>query len=440
MKMKRKTLFCVSILSSLLLSCGDSSTTEVTQIVAGDFKTVETKDDLPECTSDNQGSFAYISSFSQTYVCAKSEWMPMAGNLSPSGCSVSENKDGSSTLTCADGSSVIIPKGKDGTNGNNGSAGGCSVSENEDGSFTLACSDGSSVVIPKGKDGVNGENGSSVGSVAQLIVSDSVAKGYTNTIVITITDVDLLEKKDTVQVSVISDSDPKGITVDAIRDGIYYKAVLGFAQTTKKGFIAVKDDDKVKVSYQDKNPQVLLEAVFIWKDYIKQSAGEITLDKNTFVGENAKATIVLVDSDLTDTTASVSLFIAGKNQTLILNGNAGVYSSSITLSTKISKPEENIFKVSDGDLIKVSYSDQKPVAVSVDSAYWYLARQGYVQFSSDKYTMLTNNMIYVYDDDNLDSTCIVTVSSELNTAGIEVKLSRTGDYFYGTFQMSLNKS
>ena len=437
--MKRFALLCMFVPSSLLLSCGNSSTTEVTQIVAGDFKTVETKDDLPECTSDNQGSFAYVSSLSQTFVCAKNEWMPMAGNLSPSGCSVSENEDGSSTLTCSDGSSVVIPKGKDGANGDNGSAGGCSVSQNEDGSSTLTCSDGSSVVIPKGKDGANGENGSSVGSVAQLTVSDSVAKGYANSIVITVNDVDLLEKKDTVQVSVISDSDQKGITVDAIRDGIYYRADLGFAQTTKKGFIAVKDGDKVKVSYQDKNPQVLLEAAFVWKDYIKQSIGEISLDRNVFVGENAKANVVLVDGDLTDTTVSVSLSIAGRNQTLVLSGSAGVYSSSIILSTKTSKPEENVFKVSDGDLIKVSYSDQKPVTVSVDSAYWYLARQGYVQFSSDKYSMLASNMIYVYDDDNLDSTCTVTVSSELNTAGIEVKLSRTGDYFYGSFQMSLNK-
>ena len=437
--MKRFALLCMFVSSSLLLSCGDSSTTEVTQIVAGDFKTVETKDDLPKCTTDNQGNFAYVSSLSQTFVCAKSEWMPMAGNLSPSGCSVSENEEGLSTLTCADGSSVVIPKGKDGSNGDNGSAGGCSVSENEDGSFTLACSDGSSVVIPKGKDGANGENGGSMGSVAQLTVSDSVAKGYANTIVITVNDVDLLEKKDTVQVSVVSDSDPKGIIVDAIRDGIYYKADLGFAQTTKEGFIAVKDGDNVKVFYQDENPQVLLEIAFVWMDYIKQSTGEITLDRDVFVGENAKANVVLVDGDLTGTTVSVSLSIAGKNQTLVLGGSAGVYSSSIILSTKISNPEENIFKVSDGDLVKVSYSDQKPVAVSVDSAYWYLARQGYVQFSSDKYAMLTSNMIYVYDDDNLDSTCTVTVSSELNSTGIEVKLSRTGDYFYGSFQMSLNK-
>ena len=62
--MKRFALLCMFVSSSLLLSCGDSSTTEVTQIVAGDFKTVETKDDLPKCTTDNQGNFAYVSSLS----------------------------------------------------------------------------------------------------------------------------------------------------------------------------------------------------------------------------------------------------------------------------------------------------------------------------------------------------------------------------------------
>ena len=439
MNMKKMTFYSLSILSLLLLACGDSSTTEVTQIIAGDFKTVDSKEDLPECTNENEGNYAYVTSLSQTFICAKEEWMPMAGNISSAGCSVSENKDGSATLSCPDGSSVVIQKGKDGTNGEGGSAGGCSVSENEDGSFTLACSDGSSVVIPRGKDGENGTNGSSAGTVAQLSISDSIAKGYANTIVITVNDVDLLEKKDTVQVTVMSASDKKGITLDAIRDGIYYKAELGFAQTSKKGFIAVKDGDSIHVSYQDNNPSILLESGFVWKDYIKQSSGVITLDRTVFVGENAKANVVLVDGDLTDTLVAVTLSIAGITQTIQLRGSAGVYSSSLTLSSKTSKPENGIYKVSDGNIIKVTYNDKKPTGVSIDSAYWYLARQGYVQFSSDKYQMLTSNMIYVYDDDNLDSTCSVTISSELNTKGIEVKLSRTGDYFYGSFQMSLSK-
>ena len=67
--MKKMTFYSLSILSLLLLACGDSSTTEVTQIIAGDFKTVDSKEDLPELIQneviENESEDLYDSTFKE---------------------------------------------------------------------------------------------------------------------------------------------------------------------------------------------------------------------------------------------------------------------------------------------------------------------------------------------------------------------------------------
>jgi|GEM_PF-867020 len=66
---------------------------------------------------------------------------------------------GTTTISCTDGTSVAVKDGADGTDGSS-----CSVTDNGDGTKTVACTDGTSVTVSDGaagKDGTNGTDGSS---------------------------------------------------------------------------------------------------------------------------------------------------------------------------------------------------------------------------------------------------------------------------------------
>jgi hypothetical protein len=61
-----------------------------------------------------------------------------AGGNDSGGCTVADNKDGTATVTCADGTSAVV----------SGPAGeGCTAKDNGDGSWTLTCGDGTSVNV-----------------------------------------------------------------------------------------------------------------------------------------------------------------------------------------------------------------------------------------------------------------------------------------------------
>jgi hypothetical protein len=75
----------------------------------------------------------------------------------PSGCTSTQNADGSVTIQCGDADPVTISTPEPGEAGEDGSS--CSVADNGDGTKTLSCEDGTSVVVSDGADGTNGTNG-----------------------------------------------------------------------------------------------------------------------------------------------------------------------------------------------------------------------------------------------------------------------------------------
>jgi OmcA/MtrC family decaheme c-type cytochrome len=101
----------------------------------------------------------------------------LAGCSGPSGedgkdgkpCTVKDNADGTATISCPDGSTVTVRNGTNGTNGTDGMNGAngangsngmngtsCMVSDGPDaGLRTISCSDGTSVVVSDGKNGVD---------------------------------------------------------------------------------------------------------------------------------------------------------------------------------------------------------------------------------------------------------------------------------------------
>jgi OmcA/MtrC family decaheme c-type cytochrome len=78
-------------------------------------------------------------------------------------CSVRDNGDGTATISCPDGTSVLVTNGSDGANGTNGADGSpgisgtsCSVSGNPDaGTRTITCTDGTTVTLTDGRNGVD---------------------------------------------------------------------------------------------------------------------------------------------------------------------------------------------------------------------------------------------------------------------------------------------
>ena len=71
-------------------------------------------------------------------------------------CTITPNEDGTSTLSCPDGTSVQISDGADGaagangTNGESGTSASCTVTDNGDGTATITCSDGTTATVSNG--------------------------------------------------------------------------------------------------------------------------------------------------------------------------------------------------------------------------------------------------------------------------------------------------
>lgn len=76
------------------------------------------------------------------------------------GCTIEPNNEHSSVIRCADGTEAIIPHGKDGEKGEPGESGagdeGCTLSDNDNGTQTLTCGDNSIVLGHDCTDGFPG--------------------------------------------------------------------------------------------------------------------------------------------------------------------------------------------------------------------------------------------------------------------------------------------
>jgi OmcA/MtrC family decaheme c-type cytochrome len=101
-------------------------------------------------------------------------------------CSVHDNGDGSSTITCEDGTSATVANGQAGQAGQDGQDGtSCTVTDNGNGTATIACTNGSSATVANGQNGqdgasclvVNNGNGTrtiTCGNGSSVTVADAV--------------------------------------------------------------------------------------------------------------------------------------------------------------------------------------------------------------------------------------------------------------------------
>jgi len=94
-------------------------------------------------------------------------------------CSVRDNGDGTATISCPDGTSVLVRNGANGTNGTS-----CSVSANPDaGTKTITCSDGTTVTVLDGTNGTNGTDTNAVVDYATLTPAELAVTDLSVTVV-----------------------------------------------------------------------------------------------------------------------------------------------------------------------------------------------------------------------------------------------------------------
>ncbi len=87
---------------------------------------------------------------------------PAGANGAP--CAVTDNGNGTVTITCPGSDPVTLASGTNGTNGTNGTS--CTVSSNPDaGTKTISCTDGTSVTVTDGRNGTAGQPGTAADGV-----------------------------------------------------------------------------------------------------------------------------------------------------------------------------------------------------------------------------------------------------------------------------------
>lgn len=158
-KMRLGLSFVVAAVSVLLLvACGDE-VTEITDVNETGMKVIEKGEDMPKCTSENEGALVYALDSATAYACVNREWTSFNGKDGQDGKDGTDGKDGAKGEKGDQGEQGKQgekgdqgkqgeqgPKGDDGNDGEDGT--GCSLADNGDGTVSVTCGD-STITINK---------------------------------------------------------------------------------------------------------------------------------------------------------------------------------------------------------------------------------------------------------------------------------------------------
>ena len=170
-KMRLGLSFVVAAVSALLLvACGDE-VTEITEVNETGMKVIEKGEDMPKCTSENEGALVYALDSATAYACVNREWTSLNGKDGQDGKDGIDGKDGQDGKDGAKGEKGDQgeqgkqgekgdqgkqgPKGDDGNDGEDGT--GCSVEDTGDGFALVTCGEGENASIMKIFKGMCGE-------------------------------------------------------------------------------------------------------------------------------------------------------------------------------------------------------------------------------------------------------------------------------------------
>src|SRR5512134_3770528 len=94
------------------------------------------------------------------------------GGTDGTSSTVTDNPDGSATITCDDGTSATV---SDGMNGMDGTT--CTVTDDGAGTKTISCSDGTMVTVTDGTDGMDGTDGTNAAITGPGLILEVTAAG-----------------------------------------------------------------------------------------------------------------------------------------------------------------------------------------------------------------------------------------------------------------------
>ena len=142
--------FVVAAVSALLLvACGDE-VTEITEVNETGMKVIEKGEDMPKCTSENEGALVYALDSATAYACVNREWTSLNGKDGQDGKDGAKGEKGDQGEQGKQGEKGDQgkqgPKGDDGNDGEDGT--GCSLADNGDGTVSVTCGD-STITINK---------------------------------------------------------------------------------------------------------------------------------------------------------------------------------------------------------------------------------------------------------------------------------------------------
>ncbi len=149
----RKEFAVLSVSFALLVACGDETTIET--VTRAGMDVVASADDLPECTEENEGEYAFVKDDEETRICVDGKWKPAAVSDAGNGafsCKTEELEDKSGLKVVCNGDSIgVVLNGEDGKPGENGKPGesgndgapgtGCSIKDRSDTAVVIACGD-----------------------------------------------------------------------------------------------------------------------------------------------------------------------------------------------------------------------------------------------------------------------------------------------------------
>ncbi|WP_297697682.1 FISUMP domain-containing protein [uncultured Fibrobacter sp.] len=160
------------LIAVLLTACGENTTTEkIVEVATGGTEIVSSVKDLPKCTKNNQGEFAYVKGEPSARICVDGKWFATVAKDTSAdfSCTTKELKDKSGLKIICNGDSIGVvlngANGKDGADGKQGLQGepGVAGKDGADGEQGIQGEKGDTGEKgdpgAAGKDGKNGTNG-----------------------------------------------------------------------------------------------------------------------------------------------------------------------------------------------------------------------------------------------------------------------------------------
>ena len=173
----RGSIRFIPALAMVFLAACSGDVTEVTEVHETGMKLVEKGDELPKCTTENEGAMVYALDSAAAYACINREWVSLNGKDGEKGdkgdkgdpgekgdkgdagekgapgdsgvagtsCTVEQLPDSSGFKVLCGGDSVgVVRNGEKGDKGEEGT--GCSLKDNGDGTVSVICGDSTTTI------------------------------------------------------------------------------------------------------------------------------------------------------------------------------------------------------------------------------------------------------------------------------------------------------